>query len=358
MHIGFSHIMNSIYWADASGFARRKHTNYDWVRREITTKNALVLRNYLGTQFIGGTIGFSGNHDHLPLATDCYRRLKGIKEGQYLGSFPEIIPDSQEYQTLKLMMKEKIAIAALGSDAGYYILCGDEYGDLVPKEIFTLPNGQPIYNLPISSPDQSHWEGKFDLTKFIFNINKLLDKMSAPDQHYWVEFVYLDETPNIFVAIRHNGLPFEEKIDVATIDMQTDEIVNLTEQQMQMILDISSSRIKKAIRLTDASHYGQILDILRQQGERMVQLQRTIDILVQQTTYLIEQAQKVNRQLTALPKTFAQSFTSLSFFANIPKNITDNMLPPAPDEDGRGTMAVASVESRECFGVRDNRNTY
>ncbi|MFI4937642.1 MAG: alpha-amylase family protein [Candidatus Berkiellales bacterium] len=168
---GPTHITNGVYYA-----VREKNGGLeDWVKVQEGLKAQVVFTRKDGSVregAKGGCINFSGNHDHTSLAMQvlldiAYENLdpdlkqqlvllKKIEENDkrkddsvthvFLFSYVQELEkkieakDSNVIEEVKKRLREKIALAALHGSGGWYMLSGDEYGDLLAKSVFRRAN--------------------------------------------------------------------------------------------------------------------------------------------------------------------------------------------------------------------------
>ncbi len=165
---GPTHIMTESYKAK-----RQKNGSLpSWVKEEEQEKARVVFECRGGRtrrNVKGGCVNFTGNHDFNSLAMTVFyeiaeerlsqnpalNNLKKSFDNQFgeddsrkrilLYSYvkeleSELKTDPDLKQDLTLRMREKMAISALGSSGGWFILSGDETGDLLAKFVFHRAN--------------------------------------------------------------------------------------------------------------------------------------------------------------------------------------------------------------------------
>jgi len=121
-------------------------------------------------------------------------------------------------------------------------------------------------------------------------------------------------------------------VDYAVRDRQgntPDELAQSSEIRDLLVKKVLQT--KESVLMPSTTQHRQMLDILRQQGEMLAQLQtalteqtQKVDTLWQQTVYLTTQAQKTDKQLTELQERSVQSSVSLPFFAHSSTKTADD----------------------------------
>lgn len=189
-NIKYSCITNSIYYQEKDDI---KHLNTEMgIKRQLTNL---------------GTIGFTGNHDELPLSAKTYQEYFGYKLNYLVNDYE----NNEPYKNLLEFMRRKIAIVALCSGGGYYILSGDEIGSPYPKSVFSLQKDlydnkkSPFHNLYPVPPFQSS-PPTFNMANFITNLNKVRKSLSNTQNSpfFYYEFKSYPENYKIFKIIRYN----------------------------------------------------------------------------------------------------------------------------------------------------------
>lgn len=165
-----------------------------------------------------GTIGWTGNHDTCNLYNVCAQNL------------PQHFNMSVREQNIMLskMMRERIATMAFISDAGYYLLCGDEYGTSQRRNCFEW-EGHDLE--PACRPGQTaneKWGGKFDMVDFIRQVNIARAQL---EQHFEKEFwseqyvlsAELDPDHDIKCIVRNNNSGFSGSMDIVFVNVSPSE---------------------------------------------------------------------------------------------------------------------------------------
>lgn len=153
-----------------------------WVKEDNGQKLKVVFQTAQGqirTDLQGGTVNFTGNHDHQSLAMKVVQDLaeQNLMKEPLLAPLLEKLKNSErntereESRYNKLLfiyvkeilekrscdqalnnlilegMRERLILAAFTASAGWYLLSGDEYGDLNAKSVFLRENEGPFYPL-------------------------------------------------------------------------------------------------------------------------------------------------------------------------------------------------------------------
>ena len=222
--------------------------------REIATEN----KNNKPGMLLGGTIGFSGSHDELSLYDvalndrakfvitqenpnveeneDFYRKVEQKKLG-----IKNLTVDQQN-----LFLKEKIAAVAFTSDAGWYLLSGDEFGHEGRKWVFD-------FYKPCASGNsfRNGWSRRFNLRSFIKGINDILSKLPKPNLEFWVQHVVLEAKPELMIVIRHNGEGFSRVAELVVVNL-TEQLVDFLKEDIGQIAKLATLRCSDSKSQTEA----------------------------------------------------------------------------------------------------------
>jgi hypothetical protein len=169
---------------------------------EINFKKTLMPSNYVGT------IGAPGTHDRLPASVSCIETFKRHYHKE---------PTPTE---LLQLLKEKFLISAIGSDAGWFLMSGDEFGDTQiksPPFLYTSPLSYNYENYIKHSIGKLGVKTNIDLQNFIRFINvNLIDKIIFPkDKPHNITFLRI---ANFFIA--HGSFTYDGKNHII-IDLNT-----------------------------------------------------------------------------------------------------------------------------------------
>lgn len=166
--------------------------------------------------FWTGTVGFSGSHDHGTTVLSYFLNQdvtqKDIDEKFINEEIQEDIDKQikcvrgkliQERLSLKTaeskleIIKERMAIAAFSSDAGWYCFSSDEWLSEVAKSPFVCLDGAPFHRGE-SIPS----EGNAKIVEFIKNINSTFLRLREAPEVFWVEMFYTDDSSHL-IFVRH-----------------------------------------------------------------------------------------------------------------------------------------------------------
>ncbi|MBA4696205.1 MAG: alpha-amylase [Legionella sp.] len=170
---GITHPMNSIYWMPGP-LGTHEHDYSLW----HSDKNWFAHNKGL-LQQLGPTLGYAGSHDEPRYIEELL--VKGV-------------PNDKEL--LAFYMREKMAVTAFGSDGGWILSYGDEFGAHEKVNLFdTTPKEY-----------HSHKElQRYDLGNFIQALNHTLQHLPAPIFPQWQQRVFLKSFPDVVIFITHQG---------------------------------------------------------------------------------------------------------------------------------------------------------
>lgn len=114
------------------------------------------------------------------------------------------------------LAKERMAIAAFSSDAGWYFMVGDEKLSTVTKRPFVQTDGKPF-----GGEEDMHDVSLSDtMPRFVKSINETFKNLRESSNKFWVEMFYLHEKKGM-CFIRHlsgNQLP----ADVVVVNLRSE----------------------------------------------------------------------------------------------------------------------------------------
>jgi alpha-amylase len=205
---GITHITNSLYWVRSDPEARRSAGL--WNRNNATLHE--IGQKTLAYAGRGGSIGFPGTHDGLTVACKVleeevlpqfrknlkksgarldsnkkFERLTNLCEDQIINVDPNIHQKK---------IKEKIAMVALTSDGGWYLMCGDEFGCLSQCSVFR-ENYRGGTNL------LERWGGKYNFSEFITQLNCVISQLPPVLDGEWCEHFFYESIPDAFIVFKH-----------------------------------------------------------------------------------------------------------------------------------------------------------
>lgn len=175
-----THTMNNSYWMPGP------ENRIDYERNEVPYNIWLKDDNWHETskrhlQTIAPSAGHSGSHDE-----DRYPAILIEKK----------ITDSE---MIKQRMLEMIMATAFSSDGGHILAYGDEYGitervNLLSRKIIDMKNDQ-----------------KYDLSKEITEINKLISELPEPTVPEWTQRIFCETNPELVIFLVHQGEGYSGK---------------------------------------------------------------------------------------------------------------------------------------------------
>ena len=194
----FSHFMNtanefnplSIPFCDDKGFP-------------VAFSKEVVIKRRLLPETAGGTIGAPGTHDRLSLKAKC-----------------EAVNNSTSITEIIRMMKEKILEAVIGSDGGWFLMGGDEFGvSLIHQPPFLYKSDIAVassleyltekglldsmqYRYQDCQPPSQLKGSQYDLSEFITAVNVLSSKIKYETLTPICKFIqYMKDGKLLFMAI-------------------------------------------------------------------------------------------------------------------------------------------------------------
>lgn len=261
--LGITHVMNSLFherftqdyrMINKESFSPNYGKGY-WETGLKGDKNVLyglwllrtIVRQKDGNT-LGGTIGFSGSHDYsslydAALYDQARSEVEKLEEYRYnikqlrkkIDSQIDVLktkPLTQQEQYLR----EKIASIAFTSDAGWYLLSGDEFGYPGRKWVFDF-----YHPCRDNLSFENHWGGQFDLSAFVAGVNRILANLPTPHISYWVQHLVLEKKPELMIVIRHNGDGYLQSAEIVIVNL-SNRIIELSREDINEIADIASLR--------------------------------------------------------------------------------------------------------------------
>ncbi len=213
---GFTHLTNLSIFLSKQQISSGKNNGYQWFLNDLGLKKLTCSGKCSG--FWTGTVGFSGSHDHGTTILsyflnqeitheDIENRLvaEGMQEDEdwekqekYVRGklIQERLNSKTQDQKLEIM-KERMAIAAFSSDAGWYCFSSDEWMSEISKSPFVRSDGSPFHkeeNIPENS------DSKSEIESFIENINSAFLRLREASGIFWVEMFYSN---GYLIFVRH-----------------------------------------------------------------------------------------------------------------------------------------------------------
>ncbi len=243
----YTHVTNNINWTMASS------------GHDIGTKQQLTHLDNRGSELKrkgGGTIGFAASHDDGPASwnameslvenkidgDDFLRHLNNVKKGDKKEHHTFFLRITHETLTVMLAnaavtggdmsaleladrdravemkkmwlqdMKKRLAMAALVSDGGYYLMSGDEFADTTPKSVFANKDGSSIYKesekFLALKLDHEQRKSDVNVSDFVTELNAVVKQLSPAVFPHWSKVI--DVHPDLVVVISYNGAGYTE----------------------------------------------------------------------------------------------------------------------------------------------------
>lgn len=189
--LGFTHITNiSMYLPEKSIGSKEA---YEPILENLGLKKLMETDS---SEYRPGTIGFPGSHDAGP--TLFMAKIAG---------------DSTENPVL--LAKKRMAIAAFTSDAGWYLLAGDEVLSDTIKSPFIRQNGTDFVYPDITEKNLQKHQEDDPLFLYISSINKTFLCLRPALKTFWFEIFYSPDK-NFIYFIRHLD---KNSIDIVTVNI-------------------------------------------------------------------------------------------------------------------------------------------
>lgn len=234
---GFTNLTNLSVFLTEPQISLGKN-RYEWFLSDLGKKKP-VSRGH-PSRFWNGTIGFSGSHDHGTTLQAAIRLLVTQREiEEWVGDLDDIPVDFRGDDKLlekiirgkiiderlrsvdpveKLRLaKERMAIAAFSSDAGWYFMVGDELLSTITKRPFVIAETGEHFDGAMD--DISQFNLAHPMPSFVININTTFKQLHESDDAFWVEMFYLDEGRNGICFVRH--LSGEQlSVDIVVVNLR------------------------------------------------------------------------------------------------------------------------------------------
>ncbi len=182
------------------------------------------------SKYFHGTIGFAGSHDYGPMML-AYNKTYSCK-----------VQDSEKIR----IAKQQLSVAAFTSDAGWYLLSGDELLSCNDKSVFAQQNMTNIYNTD-SFTDKID-ESVRVIQSFIKSINDTFQKLRCGDNLFWFDIL---ADNNILYFIRYiNNNDCITYCDIIA--------VNISEQTVDCICGNDKNEVIQFIKSRDCRFLSSI----------------------------------------------------------------------------------------------------
>lgn len=230
-----THLYNSAYWvpnltgpniSDDKRDARTLWSGDDnWFLQEAGQKQDIIFRDANG-QLIegrkGGTVGYAGSHDELPWVYHFPTSLPPIEpltldEVMFKAHEPDFPLDAD---AAVRGLREKVAVAALASDGGWFMTSFDDKADTTLRSVF-----------------DKQYPGKSlgDISDLVKDINHILKSMPQNRFGSWAKRHFLEGRDNLVVIERHTGFGHEGPRNLILVNADPKQEVRLTPDEIHTL---------------------------------------------------------------------------------------------------------------------------
>lgn len=254
----YTHVTNSTLWnVDAEEIGKKRQSTH-----LTLDSNPIPLP--------GGTVGFASSHDHGPNVRNTFQEIvnqiiqgnevykalfskpkksqdekeecKKILEGIITHKVEELV-DGEKMAACLLEQRKRLAICALVSDGGFYLLSGDEFSKKRPASIFEDPTGNPVYD-DARNFDEAKEQKSLHHTKLIQQLNATVADQPRSTLFHWAQVIDLPAPyTNVVAVINYNGQGYEDPNPILSIvNLQDDTTVELTDDLIQQIAVANSQQ--------------------------------------------------------------------------------------------------------------------
>lgn len=214
--LGFSHITGSALWLKQQDII---DGSYKWYLRDLAAKKGICTPTH--SKFRTGVIGFAGSHDDgTALQANCTTGNKW--NATFWGTVKTTLAKFTAREKLRLA-KERIAIAAFGSDAGHCLLSGDESLSVLKKNVFLEIAGAQIDHSEDSlySPAAELSPEIIELRNYIKQINTLFVQLRPAVENFSVEI--LEHRGSNMIFVRHLLSESQQTADIVYVSLSPAE---------------------------------------------------------------------------------------------------------------------------------------
>lgn len=230
-----THLYNSAYWVpnltgpnisdDKRDPRALWSSDSNWFLHEAGQKQDIIFRDKNGeliTGRKGGTVGYAGSHDELPWVYHFPTTLPPIEpvtldEVMFKAHEPDFPIDAK---AAVRGLREKVAMAALASDGGWFMTSFDDKADTTLRSVF----------------DKKH-EGKSlgDISDLVTDINAILKQMPQNQLGSWAKRHFLPNRDNLVIIQRHTGFGHNGPSNLVLVNADPEQEVQLTPQEIHTL---------------------------------------------------------------------------------------------------------------------------
>lgn len=243
-----THMYNSAYWVpnltgpnisdDKRGAKAMWSEDSNWFQQESGQKQDIVFRNRDGSinkDRKGGTVGYAGSHDELPWVYHFPTTLPPIEpvtldEVMFKAHEPEFPIDAK---AAVIGLREKVAMAAMASDGGWFMTSFDDKADTTLRSVF----------------DKKH-EGKSlaDISDLVTDINTILKDMPRTQFGSWSKRFFLPERDNLVIIERHTGFGHEGPANLVLLNADPDQKVQLKPNEIRTLAQMTGRDVHDFVK--------------------------------------------------------------------------------------------------------------
>ncbi|HAT1977934.1 alpha-amylase [Legionella pneumophila serogroup 1] len=119
------------------------------------------------------------------------------------------------------------------------INCGDTvvckaFQEKLAQKNITIGFTEENYN-PAPRTPQNGWNGQHDMKKFMFEINSILSSLPSSNMGFWSEVIPIQSKPGLLAVVRKNGLGLSSETDIAIVNMDPSQKVELTRDDIHQL---------------------------------------------------------------------------------------------------------------------------
>lgn len=238
-----THLYNSAYWlpnttgpnitADGTDAKTLWGRDNNWFLLEQGLKQTIIFKDRQTGEEIagrkGGTVGYAGSHDELPWLLHFPKDLPPMPHDQ---ADEELFKAAGvtypiDAEAAGRAIREKMAVAAMASDGGWFLTSFDERLDTTLRSVFDKQTkGVQLGNL----------EG------FVKDINHILKSMPQTRHGSWSKRFFDDANPDLVIIERHTGYGFSGPGHLVIMNIAPDKSQSLTTTDVQRLANLTGRK--------------------------------------------------------------------------------------------------------------------
>ena len=258
--VGFINLTNAALFLSKDKI--KDHTSRNFVNHDLGCKRSVLKKS---DTWRHGTIGFPGSHDNGTIlqaavkesltqkviednlkssgliSTALNQLTQDLKSNpmnyKALDNYKKNIQNAEKKTAGQLVQKglssvidkefwakERIAIAAFCSDAGWYLMAGDEVLSDVSKSPFIrADNTSFAKNITKDTTDIEKFSITNQIPNFIKKVNTIFLKLKDTEDLFWCDVFYIGQNNDDLCFVRHYKTEKTEDIDVIVVDLSKDD---------------------------------------------------------------------------------------------------------------------------------------